>query len=97
MLDSTVNLGDGSERVRIAGADTRGSVGTTRSHHARTARSLPAATAVSSSCVMLLKPINSNGIYQSIQVLVFFATALSTPTVKSVWQAVYIRIAIRKP
>src|SRR6266404_1849611 len=32
---STTNRGDGSERVRSAGADPRGTVGTARSHHAR--------------------------------------------------------------
>src|SRR5713226_1413107 len=56
---STNEMGDGSERVRVASAEGRGNVGTARSHHARTTRSLPAGTNVSWSSVMLLKLINS--------------------------------------
>src|SRR6266568_4699845 len=55
---SAASFGYGSERVSIDGAESRGSVGTTRSHHARTTRSLPVVSA--SSLGTLLKLINGN-------------------------------------
>lgn len=53
---SAEGLGDGSERVSIASAETRGTVGTARLDHARTARSLPTGVYRSS----LLAFFNSN-------------------------------------
>ena len=66
---STYGFGDGSERVSIASADARGYVGTARSHHARTARSLPAD--VNSSSVDLVRLINSNHKLSNHSVLTF--------------------------
>jgi YD repeat-containing protein len=50
------NLADGGERVRIASANNRRSVGAARTNHARTARSLPAEAESFSSLLSLLSP-----------------------------------------